>query len=86
MKMAATLLKAVECLQVRGQREGVLEKDVESIDDILSEQGPRKHKPRKTLQEVKKELTEDFLTPPTSFSEEWLNKLQQYVLHLSKDC
>jgi hypothetical protein len=26
---------------------------------------------------VKSELTKSFLTPPTSLSDEWLNKLQQ---------
>ena len=32
---------------------------------------------KKTSDEIKKELEDEFLTPPTTFSAEWLNKLQQ---------
>lgn len=32
---------------------------------------------RKTPEEIKKELEDEFLRPPTTFSAEWLNKLQQ---------
>ncbi|KAK5086363.1 Antiviral helicase ski2 [Lithohypha guttulata] len=32
---------------------------------------------KKTSEEIKKELEDEFLTPPKSFSAEWLNKLQQ---------
>lgn len=71
IEMAETLQKAVEGLHIRGQRE------VEGIDEILSEPRLRTKRSQKTLEEVKKELTEEFLTPPTSFSQEWLNKLQQ---------
>lgn len=75
--MAASLLDAIEGLHSRAQREGILEKDVESIDQIFSHQRPRKKKLRKTPDEVKSELTKKFLTPPTSLRDEWLNKLQQ---------
>jgi hypothetical protein len=84
--MAAILLEAAEGLNISGQREGVLGKDLESIDEILPEQRPRKQKSQKTLEEVKKELTKEFLTPPASFGQEWLNKLQQYVLYLNRGC
>lgn len=32
---------------------------------------------KKSSNALKTELTEKFLTPPTTFSSEWLNKLQQ---------
>lgn len=75
--MAPSLLEAVEGLHINAQYEGVLGTNVESIDEILFEQRPRKQKLPKTLDQVKRELTDDFLTPPTSFSDKWLNKLQQ---------
>ncbi len=75
--MTARLLNAIEALHSKAQGEGILGKDVESIDQILSKQRPRKGKLRKTPGEVKSELTKSFLTPPTSLSDEWLNKLQQ---------
>lgn len=46
------------------------------IDDALTKRRPRKPKP-KNLDTVKQELEETFLKPPTSFSPEWLNRLQQ---------
>lgn len=75
--MAPSLMEAVEGLHIKAQNEGVLGTDVESIDEILFEQRPRKQKLPKTLDQLKSELTDDLLTPPTSFSEKWLNKLQQ---------
>lgn len=75
--MAQGLLEAIQGLHVRAQEDGLLGTNAESIDEILSEQGPRKRRPRKTLDQIKGELIDEFLTPPTSFNEKWLNKLQQ---------
>ncbi|KAI9793137.1 MAG: hypothetical protein M1833_000822 [Piccolia ochrophora] len=46
------------------------------IDDILGEQRPRK-RTKKSQDEIKHDLEEEFLTPPTKFTPKWLNKLQQ---------
>ena len=46
------------------------------IDEVLTERRPRKTQ-KKSLDTVKKELEETFLKPPTSFSQEWLRRLQQ---------
>lgn len=75
--MAASLLEAVQGLHDRAQDEGILGADIEIIDQTLSDQRPMKRNLQKTPDEVKRELTEEFLTPPTSFNEKWLNKLQQ---------
>lgn len=75
--MAASLLEAVQELQDGAQDQRFLGADDENIDQILSDERPRKRNLQKTPDEVKKELIEEFLTPPTSFNEKWLNKLQQ---------
>ena len=67
--MANNILKAVKALRISNDENFC-------IDDILSERRPRK-KEQKPLEAVKTELEETFLKPPTSFSTEWLNKLQQ---------
>ena len=46
------------------------------IDDILDQAKPRKRN-RKTHEEIKTKLEQDFLTPSTSFRAEWLDRLQQ---------
>lgn len=46
------------------------------IDSILDQQGPRK-RVKQDPDELKAELERKFLTPSTSFSSAWLNKLQQ---------
>jgi antiviral helicase SKI2 len=71
--MATDLLKAVKGLQIKYRDE---KDDDFSIDEMLTEPRPRK-RPKRAPQALKKELEEAFLTPPTSFSSEWLNKLQQ---------
>ena len=69
--MKTDLLDAMEALRIR------IDKDEHfCIDDILTERRPRR-KEQKSLDAVKKEIEETFLTPPTSFSAEWLNRLQQ---------
>lgn len=72
--MTSDLLHAVERLRMSKGEEGLGEDDC--IDDELDLQRPRKrikqdHKALKTGLEI------DFLSPPTSFRPEWLNKLQQ---------
>ena len=69
--MASSLIDAVERLHL-----GSDQNDFETIDDLLNAERPRK-KRRKSLESVKGELEESFLTPPTSFDVDWLNKLQQ---------
>lgn len=49
------------------------------IDNILEDRRPRK-KAKPTDDEQRSRLEELFLTPSHTFSTEWLNKLQQYVL------
>ncbi|OWO98028.1 hypothetical protein B2J93_8253 [Marssonina coronariae] len=46
------------------------------IDHILEEQRPRK-RATQSPEDLRRELEQNFLTPSTSFSAEWLNKLQQ---------
>jgi antiviral helicase SKI2 len=45
------------------------------VDDILHEQRPRK-KTKVSKTQLKQDLEQDFLSPSTSFSTQWLNKLQ----------
>lgn len=71
--MAADLIEAVNALHVS---EDQSHHDFECIDELLTEQRPKKRR-RKSLESMKKELEQAFLQPPTSFSTEWLNKLQQ---------
>ncbi|OTA26313.1 hypothetical protein BTJ68_10563 [Hortaea werneckii EXF-2000] len=47
-----------------------------NIDDLLEQAKPRK-RIRKSPAEIKAGLEEDFLTPSTSFSPAWLDRLQQ---------
>ena len=46
------------------------------IDHILEEQRPRK-RVKQDQEALKRELEQKYLTPSTSFSTEWLNRLQQ---------
>ncbi|KAL8830040.1 MAG: hypothetical protein Q9191_001657 [Dirinaria sp. TL-2023a] len=69
--MASSLIDAVEKLRLSSHQD-----DFETIDDLLTSERPRK-KRRRSRESMKKELEESFLTPPTSFNVEWLNKLQQ---------
>jgi len=46
------------------------------IDHILEEQRPRK-RVKQSSEDLKRELEQKYLTPSSSFSPEWLNKLQQ---------
>ncbi len=51
-----------------------------SIDPVLDERRPRK-RARKSEDDLKKDLEDEFLKPPTVFGPNWFNKLQQYVDH-----
>jgi antiviral helicase SKI2 len=46
------------------------------VDNILEEQHPRK-RIKQDQEQLKRTLEERYLIPSTSFSPEWLNKLQQ---------
>lgn len=46
------------------------------IDSILEEQRPRK-RAKQSQEQLRHHLEQKYLTPSTSFSPEWLNKLQQ---------
>ena len=72
--MSQDLIEAVGRLHVSSHIQG-LEED-SSIDDILNKPHPRP-KRSNTNEEIKARIEKDFLTPPTSFDPEWLNKLQQ---------
>lgn len=71
--MTTDLLKAIEGISI-GRAEN---SDREScIDEMLMDQRPRKPK-SKTTDDLKQQLEVSFLTPPTSFNSEWLDRLQQ---------
>ncbi|KAK4620179.1 Putative ATP-dependent RNA helicase [Fulvia fulva] len=68
--MADTLPQALQKLSLASQSVD------DDIDDLLDQVKPRKRL-RKSPDDVKKKLGADFLTPSTSFSPEWLDRLQQ---------
>ncbi len=49
---------------------------VNCIDDILFQQAPRKRQKRDPSK-LKTKLENKYLSPSTTFSTEWLNRLQQ---------
>ena len=72
--MAGELLEAIQRLQISVNSDGQWNDG--SIDALFTQSRPRK-RTRKTPEAIKKELEEEFLRPPTTFSAEWLNRLQQ---------
>lgn len=48
----------------------------DAIDDILERTAPHSQR-RPEPEELKKRLEQKYLTPSTTFSTEWLNRLQQ---------
>ena len=72
--MADSLVSALE--KVYLSNAALQDKEDDWIDHILDEQRPRK-RAKQDPEELKRELERKFLTPSTSFSTEWLNKLQQ---------
>ncbi|KAI9802911.1 MAG: hypothetical protein M1825_002142 [Sarcosagium campestre] len=71
--MDERLSRALQDLQISAA--ALRSKEI-SIDDILDEQIPRKRQKR-SKEQLKQKLQEDFLTPPTTFSADWLNRFQQ---------
>ena len=71
--MLADLLKAIKGTSIGP---GEISKQDDCIDEMLTDQRPRKPK-SKTTEDLKQQLETSFLTPPTSFSSEWLDRLQQ---------
>ncbi|KAH8816828.1 NUC185 domain-containing protein [Xylogone sp. PMI_703] len=72
--MASSLVEALEKVNLAAKT--LEDADDDWIDHILDEQRPRKRiKPGG--ESLKHELEQKYLTPATSFSTEWLNKLQQ---------
>ena len=74
--MATDLVAAIQKVHISSQ-DHCLEGD-EPIDAFLNEP----HHPKcvkRTLEDVKNELENEFLKPSTSFSTEWLNKFQVWV-------
>jgi antiviral helicase SKI2 len=74
--MMDDLLAAFERVQIHGDSA-----DNDDSDAWIDEDASKEHKPRTKSRPssaaLKKELEAEFLTPPTSFSAQWLNKLQQ---------
>ncbi|MCJ1281219.1 hypothetical protein MMC26_000537 [Xylographa opegraphella] len=72
--MPTDLVRALENVHFRYQKQS--RGDDECIDVFLTE--PRPHKlARKTSEDIKADLEEEILKPSTTFSTEWLNKLQE---------
>lgn len=74
-RMAEDLLEAVRKLQLDEPANG---DQTVNIDDFLDSGRPRK-KARQSLDDLKQQLEQEFLTPSAKFSPEWLNRLQQSV-------
>jgi antiviral helicase SKI2 len=72
--MADGLVSALE--KVHLSNAALEDKKDDWIDHVLDIQRPRK-RAKQDPEEIKRELERKFLTPPKSFSIEWLNKLQQ---------
>ena len=79
--MTSDLLLAVERLRIDVNKHHL--DQGECIDSTLTQWRPRKRLTRDTHVR-KKELEKDFLTPQTSFDVKWLDKIQQYVVHVRK--
>ena len=47
------------------------------VDQMIEEQQRPRKRIKQDPEELKRELEKKYLTPSTSFSTEWLNKLQQ---------
>jgi antiviral helicase SKI2 len=69
--MEDSLISALQKVQLSADS-----KDDDWIDSVLEEQRPRK-RIKQDREALKLHLEQKYLTPPTTFSAEWLNKLQQ---------
>jgi antiviral helicase SKI2 len=74
--MLRELSAALERVQIKSEKTKDDNLD-EWINDDVPEDRKSRGKPRQTFTALKKDLEAEFLTPPTSFSAQWLNKLQQ---------
>lgn len=74
--MAETLAESMSKLQLATDADS---NDDEWIDSILDIAPPRRKQAQDT-EEMKRELEAKYLTPSTTFSEPWLNRLQQYAI------
>ncbi len=72
--MADSLVSALQKVQLSSSTPDSTPDDW--VDQILDSQRPRKRM-KQDQEALKLELEEKYLTPPTSFSTEWLNKLQK---------
>lgn len=73
--MADSLASALENLHLQSQSLDPALGD-DWIDSILDEQRPHK-RIKQDKAELKRDLEQKYLTPSTTFSDDWLNKLQQ---------
>ena len=73
--MANTLVGALENLHLKSK--DIANQD-DWIDSVLDEHRPHK-RVKQDQEDLKRELEKKYLTPSTTFSTEWLNRLQQYV-------
>lgn len=67
---------AVELLRIAAEQDN--NQPEGCIDSVLQEPQPLKRE-RPTQAEIKARLEEEYLTPPTAFGPEWLDKFQRYV-------
>ncbi|KAL9106657.1 MAG: hypothetical protein Q9187_008533 [Circinaria calcarea] len=72
--MADDLLSAIESVHISSREKKDLCED--SLKAFLLEPRPQK-KLRPIPGKLKQQLEDEFLSPPTTFSAEWLNRLQQ---------
>jgi antiviral helicase SKI2 len=78
-KMSEELSEAVGKLQLQEQEKD--DSHITNIDGFLDSGRPRK-KQRQSLNDLRNQLEQEFLTPSARFSPQWLNRLQQYDLRL----
>jgi antiviral helicase SKI2 len=72
--MADALASALERVHLASSTSDGAEDDW--IDHILEERRPRK-RVKQDQEQLRRHLEQEYLTPSTSFSTEWLNRLQQ---------
>ena len=73
--MVDSLAAAFERVQIGGRKAETADLDAWIDDDASQEQRPH-NTARLSSAALKKELEDEFLTPPTTFSVQWLSKLQ----------
>ena len=74
VKMAHDLLKVMEGVHISAKEKGDICDD--DLKAFLLKPRPQK-KPRPVPGKLKQQLEDEILSPPTTFSAEWLNRLQQ---------